>query len=125
MLTTMMDVPLSLNHLLERAGALFPTQEIVSRLPDKTLVRHSYAEWHQRTRALAAALAGLGVTQIATLTAMPLIARGELVQVLSDWTGPTIPLYVVYPPNRHLSAKVRAFVEWVAELFAQHPQLVR
>ena len=34
---TMMDVPLSLNHLLERAGQLFPGNEIVSRLPDKTL----------------------------------------------------------------------------------------
>ena len=73
----------------------------------------------------AAVLAGLGVAQIATLTAMPLIERGELVQVLNDWKGPVIPLYVVYPPNRHLSAKVRAFVEWVVELFAQHPQMSR
>ncbi|MFW5330175.1 LysR family transcriptional regulator [Hydrogenophaga sp. ZJX-1] len=73
----------------------------------------------------AAVLAGLGVAQIATLTALPLIERGELVQVLSDWTGPVIPLYVVYPPNRHLSAKVRAFVEWVAELFSQHPEMSR
>jgi DNA-binding transcriptional LysR family regulator len=73
----------------------------------------------------AAVLAGLGVSQIATLTALPLIERGELVQVLSDWTGPVIPLYVVYPPNRHLSAKVRAFVEWVADLFSQHPEMSR
>lgn len=73
----------------------------------------------------AAVLAGLGVAQIATLTALPLIERGELVQVLSDWTGPVIPLYVVYPPNRHLSAKVRAFVEWVVDLFSQHPQMSR
>jgi LysR family transcriptional regulator for bpeEF and oprC len=29
----------------------------------------------------------------------------------------------VYPPNRHLSPKVRAFVDWAAELFANHPQL--
>jgi LysR family transcriptional regulator for bpeEF and oprC len=72
---------------------------------------------------IAAVLAGLGVGQIAAFTALPLIARGELVQVLPDWTCDTIPLYVVYPPNRHLSAKVRAFVEWAAELFAQHPQL--
>ncbi|MBX9872834.1 MAG: LysR family transcriptional regulator [Burkholderiaceae bacterium] len=72
---------------------------------------------------IAAVLAGLGVGQIAAFTALPLIARGELVQVLPDWTSPTIPLYVVYPPNRHLSAKVRAFVEWAAQLFAQHPQL--
>src|SRR5690606_5986492 len=70
----------------------------------------------------AAVLAGLGVAQIATLTALPLIESGELVQVLADWKGPVIPLYVVYPPNRHLSAKVRAFVEWVAEVFGQHPQ---
>ena len=73
----------------------------------------------------AAVLAGLGVAQIATLTALPLIERGELVPVLSDWKCYTVPLYVVYPPNRHLSAKVRAFVEWVVELFAQHPKMSR
>lgn len=73
----------------------------------------------------AAVLAGLGVAQIATLTALPLIERGELVQVLGDWKCYTVPLYVVYPPNRHLSAKVRAFVEWVVELFAQHPRMSR
>ncbi len=72
---------------------------------------------------IAAVLAGLGVGQIAAFTALPLIARGELVQVLPEWNSHAIPLYVVYPPNRHLSAKVRAFVEWAAELFAQHPQL--
>jgi LysR family transcriptional regulator for bpeEF and oprC len=73
----------------------------------------------------AAVLAGLGVAQTASFVAVPLIERGELVQVLPEWTGMTIPLYVVYPPNRHLSAKVRAFVEWVAELFARHPQMQR
>lgn len=72
---------------------------------------------------IAAVQAGLGVGQIAAFTALPLIARGELVQVLPEWNSHAIPLYVVYPPNRHLSAKVRAFVEWAAELFAQHPQL--
>jgi LysR family transcriptional regulator for bpeEF and oprC len=29
----------------------------------------------------------------------------------------------VYPQNRHLSAKVRVFVEWVAELFAANPYM--
>ena len=32
-------------------------------------------------------------------------------------------MHVVYPPNRHLSAKVRVFVDWAVELFAAHPQL--
>ena len=70
MKSTMMDVPLSLNHLLERAGRLFHRNEIVSRLPDKSLKRHSYGEFYRRTRALASALAGLGLTKgdrVATL----------------------------------------------------------
>jgi LysR family transcriptional regulator, regulator for bpeEF and oprC len=72
---------------------------------------------------IAAVRAGLGVAQMGAFTAVPLIQRGELVQVLAEWSTPTIPLYVVYPPNRHLSAKVRAFVEWVADLFAKCPQM--
>ncbi len=70
MQSTMMDVPLSLNQLLERAGALFPEREIISRRPDKTLVRHTYREWHQRTLQLAAALRAAGVgkgDRVATL----------------------------------------------------------
>ena len=67
---TMMNTPLSLNHLLERAGTLFPKSEIVSRLPDKSLRRHTYGEFYQRTRAFAAALKGLGLQKgerVATL----------------------------------------------------------
>ena len=60
MIATMMDVPLSLNHLLERAGQLFARNEIVSRLPDKSLRRHTYGEFYRRTRALASALQKLG-----------------------------------------------------------------
>ena len=61
MQSTMMKVPLSLNHLLERAGHLFPRNTIVSRLPDKSLRTQTYAEYHRRTRALASALALPGV----------------------------------------------------------------
>ncbi|MCW5649771.1 MAG: long-chain fatty acid--CoA ligase [Ramlibacter sp.] len=67
----MMAVPLSLNHLLERAGTLFGGNEIVSRLPDKTLRRHSFAQYHRRTRSLAAALLNLGMRKgdrVATLS---------------------------------------------------------
>ncbi len=68
--STMMQVPLSLNHLLERAGRLFPTSEIVSRLPDKSYRRHSYAALYQRARQLAQALLSLGLRpgeRVATL----------------------------------------------------------
>ena len=66
----MMQTPLSLNHLLERAGKLFAGNQVVSRLPDKSLRRHSYGEYYRRTRALASALQRLGLRKgerVATL----------------------------------------------------------
>ena len=70
MRSTMMDVPLSLNDLLDRAGSLFAKNEIVSRLPDKSLRTQTYAEYFRRTRALASALQRLGLQRgerVATL----------------------------------------------------------
>jgi DNA-binding transcriptional LysR family regulator len=72
---------------------------------------------------VAAVLAGLGISQCAKFQAAPYLASGELVELLPEWSCPTVPIHVVYPPNRHLSAKVRAFVDWTAELFAKHPHL--
>jgi DNA-binding transcriptional LysR family regulator len=74
---------------------------------------------------MSAVLAGLGVTQAALFVAAPHLESGALVKVLPDWTRPVLPIHVVYPPNRHLSAKVRAFVDWAADLFARNPYLQR
>ena len=71
MQATMMTLPLSINHFLDRAGTLFKRVPIVSRLPDKSLRTHSYGQWAQRTRALGAALQALGLKQgerVATLS---------------------------------------------------------
>jgi len=67
---TMMKQALSLNEFLERAKTLYPTQRIVSRLPDKSLLEHSYAVFAQRSYALAQALLNLGLKKsdrVATL----------------------------------------------------------
>ncbi len=68
-----------------------------------------------------AALAGLGISQLARFHATEHLESGKLVEVLPDWLFPPFPIYVVYPPNRHLSAKVRAFVDWTVDLFSNHP----
>jgi fatty-acyl-CoA synthase len=57
----MMSVPLSVNVLVERAARLFPSSEIVSRLPDKSLVRHTYGDFVRHSKALAQSLIGLGI----------------------------------------------------------------
>lgn len=70
-------------------------------------------------------LAGLGIGQITSYQAVRHFESGTLVQLLPEWTQPLLPVYVVYPPNRHLSAKVRAFVDWAAELFQRENHLQR
>jgi len=70
MRATMMDVPLSLNSLLERAGTLFGSREILSRLPDKSLRRHTFSQFYRRARALASALERAGLEKGARVAAL-------------------------------------------------------
>ena len=73
---------------------------------------------NESTAHLSALLSGVGLGQAFKFMVAPHVARGALRTVLDDWTRPRQPLHVVYPSHRHLSAKVRLFVDWVAEVFA-------
>lgn len=69
---------------------------------------------------LAAGLAGLGVLWLPQYMAEPHAARGELLPLFDDWRFEPMPMYLVCPPNRHVSAKLRVFMAWVDELMARH-----
>jgi DNA-binding transcriptional LysR family regulator len=68
---------------------------------------------------LAAGLAGLGIARSAPFMAAPHLAAGTLQALLPEWSAGVWPLYVVYPPNRHVSVKLRVFIDWAVELFAR------
>ncbi len=57
----MMDFPLTLTHFLERARTYFGRSEVVSRAPDTSLHRYTYADFYRRTCQLAGALKRLGI----------------------------------------------------------------
>jgi LysR family transcriptional regulator for bpeEF and oprC len=40
-----------------------------------------------------------------------------LVPVLKDWQPPDYPFYLVYPSNRHISNRIRVFIDWFVERF--------
>lgn len=65
---------------------------------------------------LAAGLAGMGVLWLPEYMASAPVARGELVALFQDWQLESMPMYIAYPPNRHISLKLRVFIEWVVEL---------
>lgn len=67
---------------------------------------------------MTAALNGLGISPLPSFMATDALAKGDLVRVLPEWRTEPIPLYIVYPPNRHLSNKVRVFVDWMVRLVA-------
>lgn len=63
-----------------------------------------------------AAIGGVGLAWVAEWIAEPHIASGELVRVLEDWSPPFPGLCLYYPPHKHLSAGLRAFVAMIREL---------
>jgi DNA-binding transcriptional LysR family regulator len=69
-----------------------------------------------------AAAHGMGVVIQPTFIASQAIRSGKLVPVLTDYSWPISPAYAVYPPTRHLSYRVRAFIDFLAEKFAGIPQ---
>lgn len=68
---------------------------------------------------LAAGLAGLGVLWLPDYMAAPHVARGELAPLFEDWRIEPMPLWVAFPPNRHISRKLRVFIDWIVELMAR------
>jgi len=70
---------------------------------------------------VAGALKGFGLVQAPLYMVQTHLDEGNLIEVLTQWKPVPMPISVVYLHNRHLSPKVRAFVDWVAELFATCP----
>lgn len=68
---------------------------------------------------LAAGLAGLGVLWLPRYMAQGHCRQGELVQLFRDWQLEPMPLYLAYPPSRHVSGKLRVFIDWVVELLSR------
>jgi DNA-binding transcriptional LysR family regulator len=65
--------------------------------------------------------AGLGLGQLISFIVSASGASKDLLPVLEDWQPAPLPMHALYPANRHLSTKVRVFVDWAAELFSRSP----
>ncbi|MFJ9453117.1 MULTISPECIES: LysR substrate-binding domain-containing protein [unclassified Herbaspirillum] len=70
--------------------------------------------------ALAWALAGHGILMRSEWDVAPYLRSGRLREVLADWSLPDSDIYAVYPERLNLSAKVSAFVDFIAARFSTH-----
>jgi DNA-binding transcriptional LysR family regulator len=62
---------------------------------------------------------GAGIVFEPAFIVGPEVRAGRLVPLLQEFTSPPVPIYAVYPSRKHLSAKVRRFVDFLVERFAQ------
>ena len=63
---------------------------------------------------------GLGVALLPKLMAKPLVATGELLHLLPDWSAQPMPVHALYASNRYLTPKVRAFIDYALMHFPHH-----
>lgn len=67
-----------------------------------------------------AAMAHIGLVAVPNWLVQDQIARGELVEILSEWTLPPWGIYAVYPSNRLIPTRVRACVDHIAKYLKTH-----
>lgn len=106
-----------INFFSSRTGRDLPWEYVQGgelrtlKLPGKVSVASSEAY-------MACCLAGLGLVQVPRYGIEELLKRGVLEEVLPDYQPPPLPVAIVYAHNRHLSPRVRVFVDWLAELLS-------
>lgn len=66
----------------------------------------------------ASAIAGLGIIQCPHYRMKTQISQGLVQKILAETPPPPMPVSVLYPQNRHMSPRVRVFVDWLSEIFA-------
>jgi DNA-binding transcriptional LysR family regulator len=109
---------LVVNYSYPSTGGAYPLQFVRN---EEIEVKGRYAvSVNDGNAFVAAALVGLGVIQVPVFMVREHLDAGRLRPVLSEWKTDPLPLHVVYAPNRHLSNKLRVFVDWIADVFAGH-----
>jgi DNA-binding transcriptional LysR family regulator len=67
------------------------------------------------------AVAGGGIILQPSFIVGAELARGTLVPLLTDWRAPELAVFAVYPSRRHLSSKVRVFIDHLVESIGESP----
>jgi len=69
------------------------------------------------------AAAGVGVAILTHATCTAEVRAGVLVQVLSDWSLPTVPIFATFLERRHLPRRIRAFLDLIGEAIRREPNV--
>ncbi len=118
------QVPGDLQHhkciVIHQTNASFGTWHLNNGTHDETIKVRGAVVTNDGEAAVMMALRGFGILERSEWHVAPYIRSGQLQLLLPDWELPAADIYVVYPVKKNLSAKVRTFVDYLAERIANY-----
>lgn len=108
----------AVNYVSRTDGKLFPFEFMVNSELREVAIDSAVSVFGAEIYA-ASAIAGLGLIQCPRYRMETQIAQGLIKEILIDTPPPPMSVSVLYPHNRHMSPRVRVFVDWLGEVFAQ------
>ncbi|WP_151760701.1 LysR family transcriptional regulator [Acinetobacter seifertii] len=106
---------LSQHKLINYAGAVGEKQGVFLH-QDGTVMMDSALSVNNTEAYIAAANAGLGIIQLPYYDVQDKIEQGVLVEVLSAYSAPSLPLNILYPNRSYIPKRLEVFMSWVGEL---------
>lgn len=106
----------AVNYVSRTTAKLFPFEFMVDGELQEVSIQGALSVFGAEIYS-ASAVAGLGIIQCPHYRMAELIEQGVMREILPDTPPPSMPVSVLYPQNRHLSPRVRVFVDWLAEVF--------
>ncbi|UJD94721.1 LysR family transcriptional regulator [Lelliottia amnigena] len=104
------------SYLSPLTGRAFPFRFIIEGEMRELKTQHHIGV-NESNAHLAAAVAGIGIIQTFCYAAKDALKDGMLVEILQAWRPASYPFHVVYPQNRHMTHRLRVFIDWLTEIF--------
>jgi len=105
--------------IVRQGDAAYGTLHLAANNQHETIKVHGALTCNDPDVGLAWAIDGRGILMTSECDAAPYVRSGRLREVLSDWTLPPGDIFATYPERVGLSAKVRTFIQFMAERFAK------
>ncbi|WP_118182596.1 LysR family transcriptional regulator [Paraburkholderia phosphatilytica] len=89
---------------------------------DRKVVEFKLRKWISVSDAenyVVCALRGCGLIQLPRFHVEDELADGRLIEVMNEWESPGMPMNILYPQHRQLAPRVRVFIEWASQLYAE------
>jgi len=106
----------AVNYVSRTTAKLFPFEFMVEGELEEVQIEGALSVFGAEIYS-ASAVAGLGIIQCPHYRMAELIGQGVMREILTETPPPLMPVSVLYPHNRHMSPRVRVFVDWLAEIF--------